>query len=230
MAGEKIGQAEFREIPDKFFTVIADDESYYADSTEKAIITGFSSGNKTHGGIYKAQDAIDLFRAALFGKDGDQADVILLDDRFEKNYESWKSKDEDLTVLANQASIDFTPYLMPDRSGAVFSGTMPDDLHRPNSTSFAILLRILGYKNNIFVVSGNPPTVEMIEREVFALAKHAPDHYKPAFPVNGFSIKVPYREEITYANSITDGIWNRIHIQGGLPQTLQKLFFNQSVK
>lgn len=223
MAGETIGQAEFKEIPEKFYTVIADDESYYADSTERAIVTGFSSGNKTHGEIHKASGVMDLLGSALFGNDGRQADIVLLDDQYTEKLDNWKPTDEHLQLLASQAGFDFTPFLNNPKLlelGLLF----------PNSIHFAMLLRIFGYKNNIFVVSGNPPTVEAIEGDVMALAKYVPEHYKPTFPINGFSIKAPYQGEITYANSISAGIWNRIKIRGGLPQTLQKLFFNQSVK
>jgi hypothetical protein len=224
---ETIGPAEFRELPSGFFTVIADDVVENADRAEKAVHDGFSSGNIVHGDIHKAQNPMDLLQSALFGNKGQQADVVLLDDRFDDDLDSWISNENDLLLLAKQSGIDNSIFKKPEHGSRQYSEEMPDNLYLPNSTHFAMLLRIFGYKNNIFVVSSQPPDVNYIESEVKALAKFAPNKYNQIFPINGFSTKSPCLGKMFFANSIFEDRWDSAFIQGDLSQSLQKLFLNQ---
>jgi hypothetical protein len=228
---ETIRPAEFMELPSGFFTVIADDVVEYADRAEKAVHDGFSSGNITHGCIHKAKNAMDLFQSALYGKEGQQADVVLLDDRFDDDLNNWKPNESDLLLLAKQSGIDDSAFKKPEHGGRQYAEEMPDNLYCPNSTHFAMLLRIFGYKNNIFVLSTQPPEVNYIEGEVRALTKYAPNSYNPLFPINGVSTKKPcLGTKMFFTKSVQEGKWNWEEVQGGLSQSLQKLFFNQPIK
>jgi len=221
---QSIGLPEFREIPNGFFTVIADDEPDKAAKTNDAIQSGFASGDKTHGEIQIAKNVMDLLSAALYGKDGKQADVVLLDDTYRENLQDWLPKDEDLMALAARANVDFSPYLIKDHD----YDNIPFKLYLPSSIHFAILLRIFGFSNNIFVVSSGSPDAEQIATEVEALGEFT-KQYKKVFPINGYTLKGPLlRNQMYYSNTLDNrGHWEPERVTGGLAQSLQRLFTSQ---
>lgn len=222
---QRISPPEFIKVQRGFMTLIADDEIDIATRTEDAIQQGFGSGDMFHGKIQVAQNVMDLLNSALYGNDGKQADVVLLDDQYSVDSGNWFPKDEDLMALAQRAVIDFNPYLA---QGYDYKD-MPKALHKPSSIHFAMLLRIFGFTNNIFVVSSAPPSVEQITAEVEALSNFT-EKYKKVFPINGFTQKKPYRGNIFFANTIEDGSWNNQMVAGGLAQSLQGLFTVQPAR
>ena len=223
MNKETIFLPEFKKLPNDFFTVIADDRIEQAHSTQTAIMEAFAAGEISHGGVHIVQSATELMTVSLSGKSGDQADVVLLDDEYNKNYQDWRQEYDFLVQLASQASVDFSHFKIPDRGGYTVIGKMPDDLYHPSSTNFAIVLRILGFKNNIFVVSSAPPDPEEIVGEQARLAEFTP-FYKPIFPVNGVSTKKPdFFNEIRYSREIKKGYWNNQKIKSTLTQSLRML-------
>lgn len=227
MNGETLTPPEFTKIPNNFYTVIADDEEPIAQKTETAIIEGFSSGDLIHGGIFRAKNVMEMLKQALFGKSGGQADIVLLDDDYTRNSGSWKARDEDMLLLAEQAGINFTPFLIPDRGGWSVVGQMPEDLHYPNSTHLSILLRIFNFNNDIFVVSRSPPDSRYITDEVNRLANYT--GINPlSFPINGVTSKKPSGVDMYFANEYDQYGWIMTRIQGALTQTLQNLFTNQT--
>src|SRR3989338_7982765 len=207
---------EIRQIPTNFCAVIADDQENHAQATTQALIDGFSSGSLIHGDIYQAGSAADLFQLALFGKKGKQADVVILDDDYNVNLQPWKIQPTDILKLAERANINLIPVAYE----------IPGKLYDPNSTHLAILLRILDFEGNIFVVSSSHPNPKDIISEVRKLVPRT-DIFPPSFPINGISTKFPSGGEFFVATKFDQLGWVAESVSGGLGQAMQYLFTSQ---
>ncbi len=207
MSAELLRPPEYKKIPQGFVSVIADDELYYAQTNEEALTTASKISGINHGTIYRAQDPMDLFYKALTGKVGNQADVVFLDDMYEGDL--WQPPDkkvlyDQLSQFAQQAGLDLTPYvpLLAKRGDqmVVVLGPMPTDLYTVNSIHLSMLLRLLGYRNNVFIVSSHPPDVSDITDEMGWLREKVPSYRPNIFPVDGYVEKESFwRRKVLWA-------------------------------
>lgn len=218
MTLEALRPAERKSLPKGFKTVIWEDIPVFAQYTKSALLTACKTLNLTAGPVHLGLSPVDAFHQTLnFG--GQPADLVLLDCLLDEG--QWMSNPEklygELEPLAQQSGFDIAPYKLYRRQ--LFS---LDGIH------VSILLRLMGYKNDIFFVSSDPPKIHEIISEMERLSTAVPQYQPDTIPVNGYAMKdsCGLKRHAFWANGIIlpDYQWNDLNdSSGGLPAAITNL-------
>jgi hypothetical protein len=176
---------ESKEVPYDFLLVIADDHPTYRRKTHEAVERALKLG-EGNTGVVSARDSTDFFDKALVGKQGQQADVVLVDNDYSGN-NSWELDADRIAKFAGTLGRDFSPFVpekVTRRDGTSYYKGVIGDLYYPDSVNYSLLLRALGFKGRIFVVSGDPPPAERFLERAEKLRELVPN-FPSERPVTG---------------------------------------------
>ncbi len=195
MSVEMLLPPEHRNIPQGFTTLIVDDDYQQGEYTSKALESASQTVGLRRGPIIMAQNPVDTFYKALTAKSGNQVDIVLLDHLYEGK--TWqpdtKSYFTQLLGLGSQTGVDlnnYAPlYAKRGREQVVVMGKMPSDLYNIDGIHLAILLRLFGYNNDLFLVSGDPREAYEIVDEMNKLHKAVSSYQPRFFPLDGYAQK-----------------------------------------
>lgn len=204
-------------ITNDFVTVIADDQELDRLSTKEAILVACSSVNLKPGPTFLPNTFSEYLSFTMAGKNDKPVDVVLVDHEFYTDYDNWKPNLDDISEIASRLGVNISS----------FTRSLPDFMRRPNSLSLALWLRILGYKNSIFIVSTEFIPADQIANGVLMLSNSVSD-YQPAFPVDGYALKESRSGSMHFASRVKKGQfgsleWDRKNFTGGLSDGLEQL-------
>lgn len=182
---------ESAEIPRQFMVVIADDERYYADNAKQATEAAFTESGRENGVATIAPGAKQLLELSMRGNNGQQVNVVLLDDSYYKGGDAWRFRYADFFAVAKsvgkktgefEKSVDVpgTKDVKMKPANWLFRDT--------NSTTLALALRFLGFEGKIFTVSSAPPHPKEIRKSLDEARSMVPS-FPDRFPVDGSILK-----------------------------------------
>lgn len=221
------------EIPQNYLIVIADDWLDDQSRTEQAVRDSFSESGSTAGlQVEKPTKIKHLLQTALSGKDGSQADVVLLDNGYGLAKTDWAIDylhPPDLQYIASRAQVEIE-HLLP-RSGDTesFENRVKTKLLTdPSGMRLAILLRTLGYTGQIFIVSGGSieDTIDIGTDQLRHARENIPGIQLDSHPIDGYANKdTPFSStEIATPSVGPIESWNIRQIDGTCSTALTKLF------
>lgn len=211
-----------------FLAIVADDDILAARQTTEAVRFAISL-TKDISHVTIAPNVSNLLETALIGNSGYQADALLIDQHIHPNVQSiWTPKPEAIIQLASRIGIEPSFFIRPNNHAETNKDkNYTDLLYYPDGITFSILLRLLGFRNAIFIASGNPPSPYEIHNRVDAVHKL---HIPMSVPlIDGIVFKdslKPGSEYLLYALSRNHDEW-LIEIAENDGPTLNKLVRQQ---
>jgi len=122
------------------------------------------------------------------------------------------------------------PFHIPEGVDTLTNHGLPYSMYKPSAINLASLLRVLGYKGYIFIVSGDNPKIDKINTAERELLKFLETHGLKAFSqplINGWMPKMAYMDgsSCAYWNDATQKMVN-VTIQGPIEQVVAETLRN----
>lgn len=175
---ETVDTATVKEKPSKpfdFLVVTADDDEYQAKSNAFSTDSVIKAQSRANGGVVVATGSKDLFERVFDYKDGKQADVVLLDNRFDINQAVWEINEHTVAPWLNRHGFDVNKKLI-------------NWCENVNGTKLGILLRAAGFTGKLFYVSGDPDEPHQIESKMESFGQATGIALK-TLPFDGYTTK-----------------------------------------
>ncbi len=190
--------------------VVIDDQPHKRAETAGRLM-GALQGLDATSRIENPTSLLAALNMALRGNDGNQATAVMLDHRFNQNFEQWQVDPADLNQLALSMGIDFSAFMPVMHHGRdnreYYESTAVGGLYYPDSISISLLLRALGFQGKIIVVSSDPPDpIRYIERA--ERLRDQVSSFPAGLSVNGILLKGQLGKDILFAERVdSEGIW-----------------------